>query len=57
MDLQILWDALVSLIPPVFVGGIFWVMMRGILRADSKERQVYQDMEAEIRAERAAKSE
>ena len=56
MDLQVLWDALLALVPPVAVGGIFWVMMRGILRADSKERQVYQEMEAEIRAEREAKA-
>ncbi|WP_172956024.1 hypothetical protein [Rhodoluna limnophila] len=55
MDLQVLWDALLALVPPVAVGGIFWIMMRGILRADSKERQVYQEMEAEIRAEREAK--
>ena len=56
MDLQVIWDALLALVPPVFVGGIFWVMMRGILRADSKERKVYQEMEAQIRAEREAKA-
>jgi hypothetical protein len=56
MDLQVLWDALLALVPPVFVGGIFWVMMRGILRADSTERKVYQEMEAQIRAEREAKA-
>lgn len=50
MDLQILWDALLSLVPPVLVGGLFYVIMRGILRADSKERQVYAQMEAEMRA-------
>ena len=54
MDVQILWDALLALVPPVAVGGVFWVMMRGILRADSKERTVYQKMEAEMRAEREA---
>jgi hypothetical protein len=32
-------------------------MMRGILRADSKERQVYAEIEAELRAAQAAKVE
>jgi hypothetical protein len=50
MDLQILWDALLALVPPTLVGGLFYVIMRGILRADSKERQVYAEMEAEMRA-------
>ena len=49
MDLQILLDALLSLIPPALVGVLFYVIMRGILRADSKERQVYAQMEAEMR--------
>lgn len=56
MDLQILWDALLSLIPPLAVGFLFYVIMRGILRADSTERRVYAEMEAEMRAEQEAKS-
>ena len=56
MDLQILWDALLSLIPPVAVGFLFYVIMHGILRADSTERRVYAEMEAEMRAEAQAKS-
>lgn len=55
MDLQILLDALISLIPPALVGVLFYVIMRGILRADSKERQVYAKMEAEMRAQNEAK--
>ena len=47
---EIFIDALLSLIPPVLVGGIFYVVMRSILRADSKERAVYAKMEAEMRA-------
>lgn len=54
MDLQILWDALLALVPPTLVGGLFYVIMRGILRADSKERKVYAQMEAEMRAAREA---
>jgi len=47
---QIFVDVALSLIPPIFVGGIFYVIMRSILRADSKERSVYAQMEAEERA-------
>jgi hypothetical protein len=53
MDLQILWDALLALVPPTLVGGLFYVIMRGILRADATERKVYAQMEAEMRAEKA----
>jgi hypothetical protein len=49
MDLQILGDALLSLVPPALVGVLFYVIMRGILRADSKEREVYAKMEAQMR--------
>lgn len=52
------WDwisnALLSLVPPTLVGIVFWVIMRSIIRADSKEREVYAQMEAEMRAERDA---
>ena len=45
--LQGAWDVLLALIPPVFVGGIFWIVMRAILRADRTERAVYAKIEAE----------
>jgi hypothetical protein len=45
--LQGAWDVLLALIPPVFVGGIFWIVMRAILRADRTERNVYAKIEAE----------
>jgi GrpB-like predicted nucleotidyltransferase (UPF0157 family) len=48
--MQVLWDALLALVPPALVGLLFWVMLRGILRADSKEREAYAKMEAEMRA-------
>ena len=44
------WDVVGSLIPPVFIGLLFWFVMRAILRADSKEREVYAKIEAEERA-------
>jgi hypothetical protein len=53
MDTQILGDALISLIPPFLVGILFYVILRSILRADSKERKVYAQMEAEMREAQA----
>jgi hypothetical protein len=48
--MQAFWDALLSLVPPLAVGGVFWVIMRSILRADATERRVYGQIEAEERA-------
>ncbi len=56
MDLQILWDALLSLVPPLAVGFLFYVIMRGILRADATERRVYAEMEAQMREDLAKKA-
>jgi hypothetical protein len=41
-----------SIIPPVLMGILFYVVMRGIFRADSNERKVYAKIEAEERAKR-----
>ena len=49
-------DALLSMVPPVLVGLLFWVIMRSILRADATERKVYSEIEAEERAKRASGS-
>lgn len=49
-------DTLLGLIPPVLVGGVFWLVMRSILGADKKERQVYSQIEAEERAKLAAEA-
>ena len=56
MTSQEIIDALLSLVPPILVGGIFFVIMRGILRADRTERKVYAEIEAEMRAEVEAKA-
>ena len=48
--MNIFLDVLGSLIPPIFIGLLFWFIMRSIIRADSKERQVYAEIEAEERA-------
>ena len=57
MDLQILLDALISLIPPALVGVLFCVIMRGIFRADATERKIYAQMEADMRAEQEVQPE
>ena len=49
------WDVVGSIIPPLFIGLLFWFIMRSILRADSKEREVYAEIEAEERAKFEAK--
>ena len=48
--MDIFLDVVGSLIPPIFIGLLFWFIMRSILRADSKEREVYSEIEAEERA-------
>ena len=53
--MDIFWDVVGSVIPPLFVGLLFWFIMRSILRADSKEREVYAQIEAEERAKLEAK--
>jgi len=47
---EILADLGLSLVPPFLVGVLFWLIMRSILRADRKERDVYSEIEAEERA-------
>ena len=49
-------DILGSLVPPIFIGLLFWFIMRSILRADSKERDVYAKIEAEERAKLEAQA-
>ena len=49
---EVVLDVLVSLVPPILVGIIFYVVMRSIFRADSTERKIYSKMEAEERAKR-----
>lgn len=53
--MDIFLDVLGSLVPPIFIGLLFWFIMRSILRADSKEREVYSQIEAEERAKLEAR--
>jgi flagellar biosynthesis/type III secretory pathway M-ring protein FliF/YscJ len=43
-------EILAAIAPPILIGLLFWFIMRAIIRADSKERQVYAEIEAEERA-------
>ena len=51
--LEWLADFGMSMIPPILMGLLFYGVMRGIFRADAKERKVYSQIEAEERAKRA----
>ena len=48
-------DAIWTSIPVVGVLALFIILIRSIVRADRKEREVYSKIEAELRAEREAK--
>lgn len=54
--LEWIGDALLSMVPPILVGLVFYLIMRSIFRADSVERRVYAQIEAEERAKLAAES-
>ncbi|TDW29909.1 hypothetical protein [Cryobacterium psychrophilum] len=43
-------NALFSVIPTIFLGLLFWMLLRSILHADRTERKVYAQIEAEERA-------
>ncbi|HEU5222054.1 MAG TPA: hypothetical protein VFU07_00010 [Candidatus Lumbricidophila sp.] len=47
-------SAAVSVAPTVLIGGLFWIVMRAVIRADRSERKAYAKIEAEERAKRAA---
>lgn len=50
--LEWLADFGMSMVPPILVGLIFFVVMRSIFRADATERKIYSEIEAEERAKR-----
>ena len=55
MPEDLIWGVIYSLAPTVLMGLLFWFVMRSIVRADSTERKVYAEIEAEERAKLAAK--
>ena len=50
MPQDFLTNAIISLVPTVGVGLIFWFIMRAIIRSDRTERKVYAKVEAQERA-------
>lgn len=50
MPQDFLTNAIVSLVPTVVVGLIFWFIIRAIIRADRTERKVYAKVEEQERA-------
>lgn len=48
-----IWLAVIwALLPTVVVAGLFFFILRSILRMDRTERRVYAEMEAQERAKR-----
>ena len=43
-------NAVYSLIPTIVLGLVFWLILRSIIRADRREREVKARIEAEERA-------
>ena len=52
---QWIGDAIWTSLPPLGVLGVFVILIRSIVRADRNERKAYSKIEAELRAEMAAK--
>ncbi len=50
MPQDFLTNAIISLVPTVGVGLIFWFIMRAIIRSDRTERKAYAKVEAQERA-------
>lgn len=53
MTLDNYWvNAIWSIIPTIGIAGLFWFVIRSILRADRTERRARDRIEAQLRAER-----
>lgn len=46
------FNAFFSVVPTIFLGVLFWLIIRSIVRGDRTERDVYSRIEAEERAKR-----
>ena len=55
--MQVFWDAVLALLPPVAMGFVVYFLFKSILGADAKERKVRAQIEAEERAKLALKNE
>jgi sensor histidine kinase regulating citrate/malate metabolism len=50
---EVILDALISMIPPILMGVLVYLLFRSIFRADQRARDTYQQIEAEERAKLA----
>jgi hypothetical protein len=50
--MDLIWEAILVLMPTVVLGLIFWFVMRNVLNSDKNERKAYAQVEAEERARR-----
>jgi hypothetical protein len=57
MPQDYLTNAILSLVPTVVVGLIFWFIIRAIIRADRTERKVYAKVDEQERARIASRVE
>lgn len=55
--MQVFWDALLAVLPPIAMGFFVYFLFKSILGADAKERKVRAQIEAEERAKFASKQE
>lgn len=46
------FNAIFSVVPTIFLGILFWLIIRSMVRGDRTEREVYARIEAEERAKR-----
>jgi sensor histidine kinase regulating citrate/malate metabolism len=52
--IDVVLDVFISLIPPILMGMLVYLLFRTIFRADQRARDAYQQIEAEERAKLAA---
>lgn len=50
--MDLIWEAILVLMPTVVLGLVFWFVMRNVLNSDKNERKAYAQVEAEERARR-----
>ena len=55
--MQVFWDALLAVLPPIAMGFFVYFLFKSILGADAKERKVRAEIEAEERAKLGLKDE
>ena len=55
--MKVFWDAVLSILPPLGMGVLVYLLFKSIIGADAKERKARAQIEAEERAKAALKKE